>query len=177
MYAHYKLLIKQVANVIPVSNLKHIPPILDFEASSLSDCSYPISAGLIVNGQIHHWLIKPKPEWIDWSLESQAIHGMKRSYLIETGLDVDHVYDEMNRTLAGFDVVYSDNPSWESRWLSHLGRFNVEIKDIQQLIPSHHKGLWKTIFEQQFQKHLLVHHRADHDALALALTIQHTQNN
>lgn len=163
--------------MIPVSYLKHIPPILDFEASSLSDCGYPISTGLVVSGQIHHWLIKPKPEWIDWSLASQAIHGMKRSYLIENGLDVQLVYDEMKRVLAGFDVIYSDNPYWESRWLSQLGRFDVEVKDIQQLIPCHHKDSWKTIFEQQFQKHLLVRHRADHDALALAFTAGHTQNN
>jgi hypothetical protein len=163
--------------VIPVDYLKHIPPILDFEASSLSDCSYPISAGLIVNGQIHYWLIKPKPEWIDWSLASQAIHGMKRSYVIENGFDVQRVYEEMIRALAGFEVVYSDNPYWESRWLTQLGHFGLEVKDIQQLIPSHHKDSWKTVFEQQFQKHLLVHHRADHDALALALTLHHTQNN
>lgn len=56
---------KQGVDVTPVSYLKYIPPILDFEASSLFDCSYPISAGLIVNGQKYHWLIKPKPEWVD----------------------------------------------------------------------------------------------------------------
>lgn len=163
--------------MIPINDLKHIPPILDFEASSLSDCSYPISVGLIVNGQIHHWLIKPKPEWIDWSLASQAIHGMKRSYLIENGLEVQRVYDEIMQALVGYDAVYSDNPYWESRWLSQIGSFDVEIKDIQRLIPSHHKESWKTIFEQQFQKHFLMPHRADHDALALALTYHHTQNN
>ena len=162
---------------IEVSYLKHIPPILDFEASSLSDCSYPISAGLIVGGRIHHWLIRPKPEWIDWSLESQAIHGMKRSFLIENGLDVKHVYNEMNHALAGFDVVYSDNPDWESRWLSQLGHFDVEVKDVSQLIPHHYKSSWKAIFEQQFKEHLLERHRADHDALALALTLQHIQYN
>ena len=85
---------------------------------------------------------------------------MKRSYLIENGLDVLRVYEEMIHALAGFEVVYSDNPYWESRWLAQLGRFGLEIEDIRQLIPSYYKDSWKTIFAQQFQKHLLVHHRA-----------------
>jgi len=55
-----------------------LPPILDFEASSLSDTSYPISAGLAIDDQAYYWIIKPEPEWIDWSLESQAVHGLKR---------------------------------------------------------------------------------------------------
>ena len=49
-----------------------LPPILDFEASSLSDGSYPITAGLVTNGQIKYWIIKPQPDWIDWSLASQS---------------------------------------------------------------------------------------------------------
>lgn len=161
---------------MPLNYLKHLPPILDFEASSLSDCSYPISAGLIVSGQIFHWLIKPKPEWVDWSLASQAIHGLKRSHLIEHGMDTQHVYEELNCALTGFDAVYSDNPYWEFRWLSQLGKFNIEIKDVELLIPPAHKNSWKTTFEQQFQKHNLVQHRADHDALALALSIEHLRN-
>lgn len=162
--------------MIPTTHLKHLPPILDFEASSLSDCSYPISAGLVINGQIYHWLIKPKPEWIDWSLASQSIHGIKHSHLIENGQDTQHVCEEINHVLAGFEVVYSDNAYWESRWLTQLGSFSLEIKDVQQLIPCHHKDTWKSIFEQQFNEHNLVRHRADHDALALALTVQLTQN-
>ena len=40
--------------------LVDVPPILDFEASSLSDNSYPISAGLVIGGYVHYWVIKPK---------------------------------------------------------------------------------------------------------------------
>jgi len=159
-----------------INYLQTIPPVLDFEASSLSDCSYPISAGLCVAGTLQYWLIKPRPDWIDWSLASQAIHGLKRSYIEEYGVDADQVYAEMKMMLSRFDVIYSDNPYWERRWLSHLGDFNVEIHDIQDLIPQQNKESWKETLEEQFQINNLTHHRADHDALALSLAVYKLQN-
>jgi len=162
--------------MIQIDHLKAVPPILDFEASSLSDCSYPISAGLRVGSTLKYWLIKPRPHWIDWSLASQAIHGMKRSYIADNGMDVDQVYVEMKSLLDQFDVIYSDNPYWERVWLSHLGDFNLDIRDIQELIPQHNKWCWKENLEKQFQANNLTHHRADHDALALSLAVYDLQN-
>lgn len=155
-----------------INNLNQFPPILDFEASSLSDCSYPISVGLVINGDVYYWIIKPKQEWIDWSLESQVIHGLKRSYLVEQGIDANVVYQEVRKILEGVSTVYSDNPYWERRWLNALGHFEVEVADVKALVPDEHQSHWQEVFQKQYQKHNLTPHRADHDALAISLTLQ-----
>ncbi len=147
--------------------------ILDFEASSLSDCSYPISAGLAVGDRTYYWIIKPKAEWIDWSLASQAIHGMKRSFLFENGQDASQVYVEMLEILRGHDTVYSDNPYWETRWLNTLGNFPIVIRDIKELIPQNSHHLFKEVLYNQFQLYKLIPHRADHDALAISMAVSH----
>ncbi len=159
-----------------IDYLQHIPPILDFEASSLSDCSYPISAGLHVAGHLHYWIIKPREDWIDWSLASQAIHGLKRSHLTDRGIDISQVDRQMRDVLSDINIVYSDNPYWETIWLSRIGQFNLEIRDVRELIPAFDRKYWKLSLEKQFRTHNLTHHRADHDALALALTVYELQN-
>lgn len=72
-----------------------LPPVLDFEASSLSDGGYPITEGLVINGELRYWAIKPELEWIDWYLASEAIHGIKRSELIDAGIPAFEVCVQM----------------------------------------------------------------------------------
>lgn len=156
--------------------LVHIPPILDFEASSLSDTSYPISAGLIVEGKVYYWIIKPKPDWIDWSLQSQAIHGLKRSYIEEYGLPADQVFYELSEILANHNVIYSDAPEWELMWLSRLGKFNIEIDSIYNLININRETFSSELISN-FKSHDLIPHRADQDVIAIALTIKNMCGN
>lgn len=144
-----------------------LPPILDFEASSLSDGSYPITAGLVINGEVNYWIIKPQSDWIDWSLASQSIHGIKRSYLIKNGLSASQVAEEIKLLLRNNPIVYSDNPYWESRWLRCLGEFDCEIRDIRELIATSLHASFSACFEHQFVVHQLTQHRADHDAYAM----------
>lgn len=152
-------------------NINTLPPILDFEASSLSDCSYPITAGLVVNGEIKNWIIKPQPDWIDWSLASQSIHGIKRSYLIEHGLSASQVTEEMKMLLRNIPIVYSDKPHWESRWLRCLGTFDCEVKDIRELLTASLHASFSICLDRQFTIHGLTRHRADHDAYAMYLAV------
>lgn len=154
------------------SDLRDIPPVLDFEASSLSDTSYPITVGLVVKGIIHYWIIKPKPDWVDWSLASQAIHGIKRSYLIDHGIEQDEVLREIHEALRGITTTYSDNPYWERRWLSQLGELDVEVQDIKELVPTELHAEWKDVMQAQFKIYNLMPHRADHDALAISLALK-----
>lgn len=149
-----------------------LPPILDFEASSLSDTSYPISAGLVVAGQVYYWIIKPESDWIDWSLQSQAIHGLKRSFLEEHGVPVRQVYAEITEKLNGHEVIYSDAPAWEGLWLQRLGAFNLRIADIGELIGNDRHEGFSSELAKTFANNKLMQHRADHDALAIALTIE-----
>lgn len=148
-----------------------LPPILDFEASSLSDGSYPVTAGLVVNGEVSYWIIKPQPDWIDWSLASQAIHGIKRSYLMEHGVSALQVADEMQSLLRNSPIVYSDNPYWETRWLRCLGNFHCDVRDLRELIPNSSHAHFSTCMEQQFAIHGFTRHRADHDAYAMHLAV------
>lgn len=111
-----------------------------------------VSAGLVAKGQGYYWLIKPKSEWIDWSLASQAIHGLNRSYLIEHGIEVDAVYKELRSILNRYKSVYSDNAYWEARWLKMLGAFDIEIEDVRKLIPVEHLSQWKDTFQEHFQR-------------------------
>lgn len=148
-----------------------LPPVLDFEASSLSDISYPITAGLVVNGRAYYWVIKPQSDWVDWSLASQAIHGIKRSYLIEHGMAALQVYEEMKAVLGTTQALYSDNPYWEKRWLSCLGVFAIEVRDIRELLPELSQPYWAECLATQFKVHELTRHRADHDAYAMYMAV------
>ena len=152
-------------------DLRTTPPLLDFEASSLSDCSYPISAGLCISGRIKYWIIKPNPDWIDWSLASQAIHCIKRSYIEAHGIESDIVFRELNNALHKFGKVYSDAPYWERRWLSQLGTLEIDVRDVRELISPHIHDLWEITYNAQVWLHDLTPHKADHDALAMAYTV------
>lgn len=63
------------------------PIFIDFEASSLSEQSWPIEVGLArLEGKrvvIESKLIRPRPDWseFDWNEKSAAVHGIPRSDL------------------------------------------------------------------------------------------------
>ncbi len=64
------------------------PVFIDFEASSLSEDSWPIEVGIswIEGGRVatHSRLIRPRPDWFedDWDVESAKVHRIPRSELI-----------------------------------------------------------------------------------------------
>jgi len=152
-------------------DLNDIPPIIDFEASSLSDTSYPISAGLVFKGRVYHWIIKPEPDWIDWSLESQAIHGMSRSFVESNGLPAPQVHAEILKLLGDEPAVYSDNPLWEKLWFSRLGKAPFQFLDIVTLLDESYKLIFSSERKSTMANQKLTPHRADHDALSIALTL------
>lgn len=151
--------------------LVNIPSILDFEASSLSETSFPVSAGLFHQGKLRHWLIKPKKDWVDWSLQAQSMHGLRKSFLDENGCDADAVFREIV-DLVGVSDLYSDNPYWENFWLSVLGKHSIEFKNIFGLAPSLTMDELFLMRDDVLVDSRLTPHRADHDALAWALTIK-----
>ncbi len=95
---------------------------LDFEASSLSKQSYPVEvAWVFEDGRSRTFLIRPAPDWTDWSSEAEAIHGISRELLEKEGVTVSIIADEMVETLSGHDL-YASAPSWDGKWLSALLR-------------------------------------------------------
>jgi hypothetical protein len=95
---------------------------LDFEASSLSDQSYPVEvAWVFQDGRSESHLIAPAPTWDDWDKASEAIHGISRETLLRDGEPHDVVARRMVEALTGFDL-FASAPSWDGKWLSVLLR-------------------------------------------------------
>lgn len=100
--------------------------ILDFEASSLSEASWPIEIGLswLEHGEVRTWssLIHPAHDWEidDWSPQSAAVHGISLSELTEAPSTTE-VAETFFKVLGGRRLV-SDAPEFETRWLDRLLR-------------------------------------------------------
>lgn len=95
---------------------------LDFEASSLAERSYPIEVGWVFEdgtGEAH--LIRPAPEWTDWSPAAEAIHRIERAELLAHGASHTEVAARMVEVLTGHTLCASA-PSWDGKWLSVLLR-------------------------------------------------------
>ncbi len=95
---------------------------IDFEASSLSDNSYPIEVGWVFeDGREEDHLIRPAEGWTDWSAKAETIHGIPRASLVAEGEPHDAVARRMIDALSGHDLLASA-PSWDGKWLSVLLR-------------------------------------------------------
>ncbi|MEH6505987.1 MAG: hypothetical protein V7786_06870 [Sulfitobacter litoralis] len=114
---------------------------LDFEASSLSENSWPIEVGLswLVAGEVRTWsgLIRPAIEWklADWSPHSAVVHGIP----IEDLADAPHARDIARGLLEqlGGRTLVSDAPEFESRWLSRL--MKAALMDVTPAIEDYHR--------------------------------------
>ena len=97
---------------------------LDFEASSLSEESWPIEVGLswLKDGEVKTWstLIRPACDWdlSDWAPLSAAVHGIAIEEL-KNAPTADNVVGDLLQKL-GDRVLVSDAPEFETRWLSRL---------------------------------------------------------
>lgn len=123
--------------------------LLDYEASSLSDRSYPIEAGwAIIAADLSissgGMLIRPHHRWTDWSEKAQLIHGITREMLFEGGAACREVAEH----LAGiFDTLHggvlSPDPAYETFWSDRLH----EAAGVQRLwtIGSFHAALATTL--------------------------------
>lgn len=145
---------------------------LDFEASSLDKKSYPIEvAWVFASGGEESHLIKPVPEWTDWSVESQATHHITRDQLIADGTPLLELANRMLEVLSHHSL-YATAPSWDGQWLSKLlrgaglPRHALRLEDtdvahenaIRQILqkggvaPEEQARIWKDILSQARQK-------------------------
>ena len=98
---------------------------LDFEASSLSEASFPIEVGWCgEDGQGESHLICPPPHWPvpgSWDPASEAVHGIALDTLMREGEPVDVVARRVWEALGSeHDVVACDAPIYDGRWLARL---------------------------------------------------------
>lgn len=96
---------------------------LDFEASSLSDDSYPIEVGWVFEdgSGAESWLIRPAPGWTEWDPAAEAIHHITRERLLAQGAPHEAVARRMLERLGGHQIL-ATAPSWDGKWLSVLLR-------------------------------------------------------
>lgn len=99
----------------------NLPCFIDFEASSLDFESYPIQvAWSLPDGTVRSRFIRPAEGWEDWSWESEDIHGIPRSLLLEVGRPVREVADELNASLDPYNVAFCDGGLYDQAWLNRL---------------------------------------------------------
>src|SRR5262249_50334073 len=106
----------------PIRFMNKIISFLDFEASSLSNRSYPIEvAWTNEDASIESHLISPAAieAWTDWDQEAERIHGIARPELVAHGLAPPAVCDRMIDQLAG-KTIYTDAPRFDGAWLDAL---------------------------------------------------------
>lgn len=93
---------------------------LDNEASSLNVDSYPIEIAWVwESGKSESFLIRPEPDWTDWSEEAEALHGISRDALLREGSPAALV---AQRLLAGTENcrIVTDAPAFDRGWLKRL---------------------------------------------------------
>ena len=102
---------------------------VDFEASSLTQDSFPIEVAWVgENGIGEAHLIRPAEAWLRtvrtgtaWSKASEAVHGISLKQLIDEGEPVDAV---ARRALAVLGApggrAVSDQPNYDAAWLRDL---------------------------------------------------------
>ena len=168
----YNLSMKVDAKTYP-----NVPPILDFEASSLNAFwSYPISVGLVLGGRSYYWEIAPKAEWTDWSEHSEKIHGLSLSYLQQNGQPAEEVCQQVQEVIGSNKIIYSDQPDWERLWAKALGLKNIEIRDVHSLIAPHQESALADTVAHFLESGDLQAHNAKDDAIAIALAVNYLRN-
>jgi DNA polymerase III subunit epsilon len=150
---------------------------IDFEASSLSENSWPIEVGLAWldhDNKIRSAarLIKPHPSWDaeDWSERSAAVHKIPFDDL-QTAEPAHEVAQWVARTV-GFSRLISDSKPYDGYWLQKLmktaGRSDeFEIFSLQEEVYDSFEGAARAMFNRAFANGHSPH-RADQDAARIA---------
>lgn len=94
--------------------------IIDCEASSLSEQSYPIEIGwcLADSAVVGSTLIVPQPDWCDWDAASEALHGITREELRASGVSVAAAVEVVVAATAG-RTLYADG-SLDGFWVDRI---------------------------------------------------------
>lgn len=158
---------------------------IDFEASSLDQDSYPIEVGLALwpapDQPILGWsaLIRPAGDWTrrgHWSAASAKVHGIGRSDLFDCGRSPAWVAAALNAALGPGSVAWCDGDAYDAHWaraLFEAGRIKplFALDDWHRLAamlgpPGRERAL-------AWLKQAPAQHRARADAEQLLLALAH----
>lgn len=102
---------------------------IDFEASSLDQDSYPIEAGLALwpapGEPVLGWsaLIRPAGEWTrhgHWSPASAKVHGIRGRDLLVYGQSPAQVASALNAALGPNSMAWCDGGPYDAHWARAL---------------------------------------------------------
>lgn len=93
--------------------------VIDFEASSLRNNSYPIQVAICNSSDSYSAYIRPEDHWTDWHMDSQAIHSIPRPMLFDVGKSPTQVAKEVNDFL-GDEIAYCDGGIYDIHWANVL---------------------------------------------------------
>ena len=100
--------------------------IVDFEASSLGDNSYPVEVGWAVIGPelgiVSDALpIRPARGWSDWSPKSEALHGFSREALAQLGVSPAEAVAALEAAVSGSGTTtLCADPEFDGFWADRL---------------------------------------------------------
>ncbi|MTH95267.1 hypothetical protein [Roseibium sp. RKSG952] len=158
--------------------------VIDFEASSLNDGSYPIELGYCdLDMNSGGFLIKPKPEWADWHPDAASAHGIPRELLFAVGIPIREAAERINYMADSGKSFLCDGGASDQRWYEALFRETDTVPEIMTLrdfdlrlnaAASLHKDLGNklgdldVLCEMRDRGILASPHRAEPDARVLA---------
>lgn len=153
--------------------------IMDIEASGFGRGSYPIEIGVVMpDGSSQCLLVRPYQDWNHWEQGAEALHGIDRNTLLESGLEVDEVAILLNQWLKG-TTVYTDAWANDSCWLGLL--FEVagvvqqfKLESLRAVMSESQAELWHPVKDQITKELSFQRHRASNDARILQMTYNRT---
>ncbi|KXI22348.1 hypothetical protein [Photobacterium sanguinicancri] len=152
---------------------------LDFEASGLSDQSYPIEVGYsLPDGTGESLLINPlssSDAWQYWDdYAENHIHHLSRRDIERKGEQVVEVCQHLNKVLGKFEFVFCDS-QWDLFWLGRLYhaahmRPSFMLTEVGHWLMQEN-GIARSSFQLALEAQGPTKHRAMDDAHQIRLAI------
>jgi hypothetical protein len=147
---------------------------VDFEASSLTDGSFPVEIGWVSeDGLAESHLIRPEPSWTAWSWESQQVHGVSREQLHLEGRPAEWVARRVFEVLDPAKALcISDAVEHDQHWLELLMQTvatgsRLMLMDVNMLLGQEVRPL-----VGHLQSLGLSEEDANHEAVRLVLEVE-----
>lgn len=93
--------------------------VIDFEASGLEANSYPIQVAVYNGKDSYDAYIRPADDWTHWNIDSQNIHNIPRTLLIDVGKPIKQVANDLNEFIGDI-TVYCDGGIYDIGWANAL---------------------------------------------------------
>ncbi|RMF15570.1 MAG: hypothetical protein D6758_09620 [Gammaproteobacteria bacterium] len=145
---------------------------LDIEPSTPEESGFPVTiAWTDREGHIHHALVQPDDDWVDWEESGFAHAEVSWEHLVEQGLSCKDVMRRLNQDLGG-ETVWVDGLDFDEAWLERLAEaagasLTFELAPFARCPARTGTGDWYQQREQILLEAGLEPFRAEHNVLAM----------